>query len=279
MMEKLLVRMPNWLGDSVMSVAALRPLSRRYELYLLGKPWLGELFYGEEFFKGIYPYRFLFTCTPIKNLGLLLTNSFSSALNFLLCGVRERIGYQKDGRGFLLTQKIKWTKEHQVLRYTRLAEFLLKESINPEVKLKPPVQEKEIDVVLVPGGSKSSRRWPASHFRRLGKMFREKRLSVLYVGSEKEKELLQQASDNLPFSTPDMLGLKEILARARLVLGNDTGPMHLADAMGTRVLVIFGPATDPEINAPWNQRENYIRTTNLSSLQPDQIFERALELL
>ncbi len=271
--------MPNWLGDSVMAVGALRNLSKEFKVYLLGKPWLGELFYGEDFYQGIYPFRHIFSCTPIREIGLLLPNSFSSALNFIICGLRRRIGYPKDMRGPLLTDRVKWEREHQVLQYLRLAEYLMGKKLEAEVRLTPPVQEKEIDVVLIPGGSKASKRWPAENYRELGERLREKRLSVLYVGSEKEKELLQEASGNLPYSTPNILGLKEILARARIVCGNDTGPIHLADAMGTTVLSLFGSTTHPELTAPWNQRENIIKKDNLKEISVQEVFERLMDLV
>ncbi len=271
--------MPNWLGDSVMAVGALRALSKDFKVYLLGKPWLGELFYGEDFYQGVYPFRHIFSCPPVKETGLLLPNSFSSALNFTLCGVRRRVGYSRDMRGPLLTDRVPWERKHQVLQYLRLAEYLTGRELKPEVRLTPPSQEKEIDVVLIPGGSKASKRWPPEKYRELGKALREKRRSVLYVGSPKEKELLQEASDNLPYSTPSILDLKDILARAKIVCGNDTGPIHLADALGTTVLSLFGGVTHPELTAPWNQRENIIRRKNIREITVQEVLEKLLDLL
>ncbi len=255
--KEIIVRMPNWLGDCIMTIPALKALSKNYSLILLGKKWLQEIFRGQEFYKKIIPYKGLFKKCPRIEIGLLFTNSFSSAFHFFLCGIKRRIGYSTDIRSFLLTDRIPPRKNlHQVLQYNYLARYLVGE-FHEEMKLRISQEEKEYDVIILPGASKQAKRWGEKKFRKLGESLVKDNFSVLYVGAKFEEELLKRASGKMEYSIPSLGELPAILSRARLVVGNDTGPIHIAAAVGTKVLPIFGP-TDPKLTAPWGQKNSYI---------------------
>ena len=110
-------------------------------------------------------------------------------------------------------------------------------------------------VVLSPGGGWRSKCWPPERFGALAAaIFRNYNLpSVVNVAPGEEniaRDIMRAAGDvKMPALTFDIPELAALLARARLVIAGDTGPLHLAAAFGTRVIGLFG-ATDPERNGP-----------------------------
>jgi heptosyltransferase-2 len=133
---KIVVRTPNWIGDCVMCLPALRVLREAYPsspIHLAARSYVEDIFTSLEGIAGIIrlpaggaipslvrgagrlrPYHF--------DLGVLFTNSFHSALMFRLAGVRRLAGYRRDGRGFLLDHKPDFPEgdEHHVQFYSEL---------------------------------------------------------------------------------------------------------------------------------------------------------------
>ena len=113
-------------------------------------------------------------------------------------------------------------------------------------------------VVLSPGGGWHSKCWPADRYGQLAKMiFTEFGLrSVINAGPGEEDlaaTVVGSAQDSQPISFTGSLGqLMALLRNASAVVAGDTGPLHLADALGSRVVAIFGP-TDPARNGPYRR--------------------------
>jgi ADP-heptose:LPS heptosyltransferase len=101
-------------------------------------------------------------------------------------------------------------------------------------------------VALCPGGKQVAHRWPASRFSEAAKHLQnEMNVSLVAVGSQKERELCQAVLEDAGggLNLAGELSLKAtalLLSKASLLLTNDTGPMHLAAAVGTTVVAIFG---------------------------------------
>jgi heptosyltransferase-2 len=110
--ERLLVRAPNWIGDVVLSLPALRDLRRLFpaaRLEVLARPWVGEV-YGAvaEVDAVVESHGHAADIEALRgryDLGVLLPNSFGTALVLWRAGVPERWGYATDGRGVLLTRR------------------------------------------------------------------------------------------------------------------------------------------------------------------------------
>lgn len=137
--EKIVVRGTNWIGDAVMSVPALRELSRLFpdaEIVLHTKDSVEGLFEDADFIDSILPFekrssRIKQTVAQADVLGdnefdlaILFPNSFESALTTSLARIPRRIGYNKDLRGLLLTEPVavpEWKdKRHEVYYYLNL---------------------------------------------------------------------------------------------------------------------------------------------------------------
>lgn len=118
-------------------------------------------------------------------------------------------------------------------------------------------------VVLNPGGGWASKLWPAEFFGAVAQGLRQRGLDVLVSwgpGEEKLADRVVAASEGAArrcFPTT-LLEFVELARRARLLVAADTGPLHLACAIGAPVVGIFGP-TDPARNGPWSPQDVTVR--------------------
>jgi heptosyltransferase I len=135
-------------------------------------------------------------------------------------------------------------------------------------------------IVLSPGGGWGSKCWPAGRYGVLAeKLFEQFGLrSVINVGPGEEHlatNVMRAAGNSQPIQFTGSLGqLMALLKNASAVVAGDTGPLHLADALGTRVIAIFGP-TDPARNGPYQGSGIVLRwegatTTYKRETEPDE---------
>jgi heptosyltransferase-2 len=137
--SKILIRGTNWIGDSVITLAALREIRRAFagsHLALLVKPWVSDLFTGADFLDEIIrydrrpgPLGFLqftrFMRAKKFDAAIFLQNAFEAAALALCAGIPIRIGLPTDGRRLLLTHPLNFAypvnHEHQIYDYLNIA--------------------------------------------------------------------------------------------------------------------------------------------------------------
>ena len=204
----------------------------------------------------------------------ILHRSFTKALITFLAGVRKRIGYPTKHRGSLLTKALEIPDEetHKVEYFLNLArvsgidtrdityEFFIKDSDRQKTAqfLKENgVFNNDLLIVLCPGGNWDQKRWQKENFAKLGDIFIEKLgAKVIISGAKKDIPLAEEIQKMMklrPIISCGRTTLKELgalLERANLVVANDTGPMHIAVAMKTNVVALFGP-TSPRLTGPY----------------------------
>jgi heptosyltransferase-2 len=290
---KIIVRAPNWIGDAILSLPALASLSKNFpkaQIWVAARKWVKDLFTSYSFIKGVITVSNLDSLKGLrsaaKNLkelqfdtGILLTNSFSSALLFYLAKIPERWGYVRDGRGILLTRGVtpKGLEElsHQLNYYLKLISGLGLKTYPPEINLpltpEEKMQAKEMLlslnadlkkplVILNPGASYGpAKRWPASRYAELARLFQQrKNAEILITGSLDESELAKSIALSMtkkPLSLAGQTSLRllaGLISHSALFVSNDSGPMHLANALKIPVAAIFGP-TDPRITGPFQE--------------------------
>ncbi len=204
---------------------------------------------------------------------LLLTNSCSSALITRLAGIRHRIGYERDARGLLLTHKLdapkrpdgSWAPVSAVRYYDTLARTFLAPDADAsprfmELASTPEQAAASADIlnragirnetrlaILNPGGNDQAKRWPPDRFIDAARHLAARHnLRILVNGSPGERELVSiitQACGGISLADLGItLGsLKGVVARAEVMLTNDTGPRHIAAALGVPLVSLFGP--------------------------------------
>ena len=297
---KYLVRAPNWIGDCLLAVPAIRSLQHsdpEAEIWVVARDWVKDVFLHYPFVKGSLSLppaerglralgRFAGELREQSfDTALLLTNSFGSALPFALARIPNRWGYASDGRRPLLTQSLRFGDEeppvHQVDYYLNLVRAM---GISPPASpvLDFPLQQEEITwaaaylseqglslqdtlVVLNPGGFYgSAKRWPAASFGALAALLQaDTRAQIVIVGTRHEGPLVEPISAAISSPPVDLTGrttlrqLAAVISRADLMVTNDSGPMHLANALQVPVVALFGP-TDPRVTAPYQEPATWL---------------------
>ncbi|MCX8118185.1 MAG: lipopolysaccharide heptosyltransferase II [Desulfobacterota bacterium] len=213
------------------------------------------------------------------DLALILPRSFRSAFQVYLARVPIRVGYRDEGRSILLTHGI--VRKEELLRVHRIFYYheLLRSLGHQEVPSSPslPLGEEERGwaeeilkgrgglegnplVGLNPGAAYGSAKcWSPERFGELGRrLARARKAKVIIFGSESERRIGRRILDHLGNDGIDLTGrtnllqLAALLERCAFLLTNDTGTMHVATAVGTPVVAIFGP-TDPSATGPWGE--------------------------
>jgi ADP-heptose:LPS heptosyltransferase len=175
--------------------------------------------------------------------GLLLPNSIGSALIFKYAGVDRLLGYDTEHRGFLLSKSIQVPaiKIHQAESYLKLLELF----DAPARSYPPPsFAEREPLLVIHPGASKRERAWPLDRFLKVADHFKKEGWEVDIISGE-----VLPDCDYLTRVNPALVEFTSLLKRCSLFVGNDSGPLHLAQQCGAPVVGIYGPG-DPLITGP-----------------------------
>ncbi len=296
---KIAIRAPNWIGDAVLSMPAIRCLRKNFPeaaLWVVARDWVKDVYASCDLIQGVIPLSEGNGLKSLKNsaqtlkdsrfdLGVLLPNSFASALLFLLARIPRRWGYARDGRGILLTRGVSLNPEeessHQLKYYLRLMSGLGLETGEPDLFFPLTGEEKgaakefllslglnmeQPVVILHPGASYGpAKRWPAGEFAALASLLQEKwGANILIAGASSEKELAAAVGSlmkNKPFNLAGQTSLRMLaglISLSALFVSNDSGPMHLANALGTPVVALFGP-TDPLITGPFQEPSAVIK--------------------
>lgn len=268
--DRILIRAPNWLGDSVMSIPTVNGVKRLFPnstIYVWTKTGLMDLWRLLPSVDGVVdsvPKRHNF------DLGILLTNSFSSALRMYLAGVPERRGYSVNGRGFLLTQPIQLKDKgnlHQVEYFLGIIDNVDVEH-TPRIDVSVQLREEAMEFLSTFGwdGKTSiigvhatasygpAKFWLPERFAELmDRLVDRYNVQILLVGNEDVGEIVAGVKNSLGIinlvGKTDITMLAGVVGLCKLFIANDSGPMHLASSLGVPVVAIFG-STSPEKTGP-----------------------------
>jgi heptosyltransferase-2 len=310
-MRPIIVRLPNWVGDVVMALPALSHLSQSgFTPLLVGKPWARPLLagYGWEMHPRAATLR-----TRVAQLHelhrraaardarfgnrlntLLLTNSFSSALEARLARLQS-VGYRQDSRSWLLSRAVPQPRDpvHESTRYWRLATIVTGSDIPQPAQSRlhvAPLAQQAADALLaqhalgsefaciVPFATGTmqgrSKAWP--EFPQFARWLRQKLPVVLVPGPGEIETARRTFPGSISLEDVDLGVYAGILKRARLVVANDTGPGHLASAVGAPLISVLGP-TDADRYRPWGGNVSIVQQSPWPSLE--QVSAEARRLL
>lgn len=274
-----LIRLPNWLGDLVMSTAFVRALTENLpDAYIdvivkkgidtvvdylpgIRKKWI---FNKEEYpgLKGAWRYGEMIGRHFKPDLMFCLPDSFSSGVMSRATGSPVRIGYAHEFRSFLLSKRIRKNQGiHRVDQYLQLLGFAgLNLPSEPAVFL----QNKSIPipgrVIINVNSEAESRRLPVEKATSIINLLRASTdVELVMVGSPKEVPHVQKVLQGLHNrkNILDMAGkttlpqLIDLFGTASVMLTTDSGPMHLANALGVHTVALEG-ASDEKNTAPYN---------------------------
>jgi len=216
----------------------------------------------------------------------LAQGSFRSGLLSMLTGAKERVGFASSTGRVLYTRQVPYRPERHhaerlwSLAFTDCSDPPTRDQVRP--RLYPSDEDRatvdallrrsgandEPIIALATGSAWGTKRWPyyVDLARRLADDFR-----IAVIGSKEDLPMAMQITDALPAGcvvdgagTLSLLASAELIGRAQAIVTNDSAPQHLASAMGTPTLAIFGP-TVPEFGfGPLAERKVVAGHTSLS---------------
>jgi heptosyltransferase-2 len=287
--ERILVRAPNWLGDAVLSLGAVRDVRLNFptaRIEIAARGWVAELYRAVPEVDAVR--RTAGFAETVESLSdrydaaLLLTNSFRTALEATLARVPERWCYATDGRGPLLTRRARVPAsvrgKSEVYYYrAMLAGLGLRVSDTPDVSLRCPDDWSRRGgellgddgarwVAMNPGASFGfAKRWVPERYAEVGdRLVKDAGASVAILGGADERPVAEAIASAMQAraailagrtTLPELLG---VLSRLSLLVTNDSGPMHLAAALGVPLVAVFGP-TDWRETAPFGAPHRLVR--------------------
>lgn len=331
--------LPTWVGDTVMATPTLRALrgiypeahitylaNRNARAMVDGSPWYDRVMTvrargrgdgGEKSKRTSWRRRFISLSRRLRrreyDMAVLLPNSFRIALLARRARIPRRVGYDRDGRGVLLTDRLlpmrhagKYVPVSAVQYYLGLARYLGASSASATLQLFTRAEDdREAGnlladagladqsgplILLNPGASNhgEAKLWPAERYGALADRLIERHgAAILLNGAPRERPILDAVHAaakhpliDLPRRGSNLTLLKSLMRRCRLVVTNDTGPRHIAAAMGTPVVSLFGP-TDPQWAAIDFPLERLIRHADhaMISITVDEVADHADQLL
>lgn len=295
--KKILVRAPNWIGDAVLCLPALEALKAVYpqaEITVLARAWASPVFYNNPSVKRIIDYDIggryssvfgkLRLAQDIKkksfDMAVLFQNAFEAALIAFLARIPVRIGYDRDFRGMLLTNPVRFDLDikeaHQVFYYLNIAvnrsgvrsqDSGDMRKITPKIYLTAEekiwaerfLNDKGVDngivIGIAPGASYGpAKRWMAERFKEVaGRLANACGVKLVLFGGKDDREICNTVLDGLSGINPageiDLRKSIALIGRCNLFITNDSGPMHIAASLGIPTVAIFG-STDPKLTGP-----------------------------
>lgn len=287
-MRRVLVRCPNWLGDTVMSVPTLRALRAALpaaEIWAIG-PWVESILEAEPAVDRLigaprgWPARWRLAQELARSgmdVALLLPNSFDAALFARLARVPRRIGYAGDSRSWLLTDPVRhrpgW--RHQVGEYLALLAPLgvAPSSAAPELVIAAGRRDEAQRLLATVGVSPGDRAvgiqlgaafgpsklWSADRLAGLATALGSDGVPVVFLGDPGARRALGAVEAAMGRPVAHLVGrdhpalLPALLAALAVLVSPDSGPAHVGAAVGVPVVTLFGP-TDPRLTAPRGPR-------------------------
>ncbi len=287
--KNVIVRMPNWLGDLVMATPLLEDLRHHFPTIKLTamcqsnvagllqhNPHIDEIlsFKRPSGWLGRQAQQDIIS--PLRrgkyDLGILTTNSFSSAWWFWRGHVDDRIGFAGNWRSFLLSQAIPFPKrvesQHLVKTYKALLAplgipesetpprlYLSKEELQQALQLLQNLgvnPQEQLIVGINPGAAYGTAKcWLPDRFEAVTRLLlKDPKVVVLYFGDQAGAPLIETICRTLPERVHNLAGktnlrqLLALLSYCQVLLTNDSGPMHIAAALKIPLVAIFGSTSD-----------------------------------
>jgi heptosyltransferase-2 len=282
---------PNWLGDSIMCMPAIQAYKKNHPtccIRILVKPHLQSLWEMHSDVESVLllggglqgMHRAVRSIrSQATRLAFIFPNSFRSALVPFLAHVDERIGRPGHRPTTMLTRVIPpgSRESHQACEYLQIMGLNHDDVPLPRLELQGEGANDEIGVTdgeravgIMPGAAYGpSKRWPAHRFIAVGRLLADDHgCRVLVFGNKDETQLCEKVAAGIGQRAINMGGktsiprLATMLHKCSLVICNDSGGMHLAAAVRTPVVAVFG-VTDPTKTGPIGDHHRLVYRTDV----------------
>lgn len=294
---KILIRAPNWVGDAIMALPALRAVRTGYpeaQIAIVARPYVADIYRDQQICDELIHYDIQGIHAGISgrerlagelrqrkfDVAILLQNAFDAAWLAWRAGIRERIGYARDGRRFLLTKAVpvplpgeipphekfyylellrraSWINSVSDETFIGMAVSEEKRALAADFLCKSRARPNALRIAIGAGASYGSAKcWSPARFAEVANRLQSQNdADIILFGTAGEAPVSNVIAADLRRAPIDLTGktaiadLPALLSQCHLFIGNDSGAMHVAAAVGLPVVAIFGP-TDPHGTAP-----------------------------
>ena len=325
--DTILIRMPNWLGDAVMATALLEPIKDQYaHVIVMADTYVRDVLEGNPHIDELIIFRrnrVPDVARAVKTLrsrkikaAVTLTPSLSSGLILWMAGAKIRGGFVQDG--LFLNRKFRRARKHNqghlIEEYKTLLHMIdetfdfrhvrqhipLDDHIGEKVLKRFPMPEADGLIVLAPFAQYGqAKMWPWPYWEGLMDRMESKygQGSICILGSRADSAhgIVKRPHVYDLRGQTSVEDAKYIIKNAALFIGNDTGLMHIADALDTPLIAIFG-STSPGWTGPLSKKATIVssdvpcspcfdRTCRfghyqcLTSITPDRVYGEAKKIL
>ena len=313
---RIVIRLSNWLGDVVMSLPIIRALRNArpdMQFLIMGRsiflPLLKEFELGEEFIstdnKSLRNYLDVLVDvrSKVPECHLLFTNSLRGDTESLIIGTPQRLGLELSGkRRPFLTDSFKidrtdFNSQHLTQTWGQMINkfgFIGKVSFEPFIFKNPKEKKKDqLKIGIALGSSNNpAKQWPVDNWIHLVKLLGEHESDIQFVlyGMKSDYGLsIQILAQNCLRDIENLVGQTSIVQLAKefsacsTVIGCDSGAVHLASAVGTPTLTIFGPTnhtvTSPCFNNIKRELVSPLPLHTMRDWSPVEVFEQCKKLV
>ena len=248
------------------------------------------------------PWRLAFqTAQRLRRIGyasaiIMRPDHWWGALVAQLAGIPQRVGYDLENVAPFLTEAVEHEHKHAVEQNLRLVSSWIGRIEPAEVKLEFPLQPADREranqvieswqlktvkpiVCIHPGSGTASKIWRGDKWAQVADAIAAKTgRSIVFTGTRSEADLVREIAGDMSADAICIAGetsigqLAALYRRARAVLGPDSGALHLAAAVGTPTVALFGPA-DPVEFAPWGDPRHHAVVTADIGCRPCRILD------
>lgn len=291
-MDKILVKGTNWIGDVFLSLPAVYSIRRIFpdaEIDIALKRPLGDLVRGVDVIDSVLDYDGDFSgeldlVRRIRkkgyDLGVIFPRSLHSALITFFGGVKERLGYVADMRSVFLTKRVSRTEEIRSVHQSEYYRNLISELGNPGPLVTPKLSPSEEEVSwarnflrrhgygggplfgINPGAAYGdAKKWFAERFAKVSdELVKKFGGHPVIFGGVKDVEAAKEVARSMerePILAAGRTTIRELIAlisTCTVFITNDSGPMHMAAALGIPIVAVFG-STNPKTTSPMGRVE------------------------
>lgn len=284
---RIAVRGPNWLGDVVLSLPAIRDIRRAFpnaRISVVARPSVASFYEAAPEIDAVLeakgPVQETLVLSRGFDLAILLTNSIGTALFATVAGVPDRWGYATEGRGLLLTRTApvpRNVRGRSQVHYYRamLAAMGLPTSDDLDTSITAPLAWRDAGRGLIgpgrffgvaPGAAKgSAKQWPPERFAKTAdRLSEELAAQAVLLGSAADSDAVAAVAQAMTTPSINLCGRTDLRAFVGVVscleglVANDSGAMHVGASLGIPTVGVFGP-TNPDETHPVGSRAAFVR--------------------
>jgi heptosyltransferase-2 len=292
--QNILLLQTAFLGDAILTTPLIRALRKIYsdsKIDILATPQAGIVFRNNPHVNQIFflnkkiwlkkIYSIVKVIFQIKkqnyDLAISIQSSLTSSLLMFLAGIPERLGFSRQK---LLTQSLPHTKGlHKIQKILRLLELLTDKKFDMQTEIfwtkteeekshqyvAPYKTQRMFLVGIAPGSIWNTKRWLQEYYTELVTMLEQQNIKVILIGGNDDYRLcraIKNGSESLNLAgSLTILESAALIEKLDLLITNDSAPLHIANAVKTDVIAIFGPTVKDFGFYPYRDHDKVIEVT------------------